>query len=295
METIKNGSKGNDVKILQQALGITADGIFGPKTEEVVKKFQKENNLTADGIVGPKTWQVILSHTSETQTVSSGVKSKYHIIFDYGHGKTTSGKRSPAYSTLSKEDQTYFAKYPEFGVDRYYEYLSNRVIGRETARQMRERGWQVHEILTQSEDLTDIGLTVRANRVNAICAKYGANNCVFISFHSNAAGDGKWLTAQGWSAYTTKKQNESDKLATALYDEADKIFKGRKIRKDMSDGDPDWEANFTVIYKTTCPSVLTESFFYDNIDDLKYIVSEVGRDAIIKVHINGIENYLNNK
>lgn len=57
MTTVKNGSKGDDVKILQQRLGLTVDGIFGKNTEKAVKEFQKANGLTADGIVGPKTWE----------------------------------------------------------------------------------------------------------------------------------------------------------------------------------------------------------------------------------------------
>lgn len=56
METIKQGSRGETVKILQQRLFVLVDGIFGPLTEESVKEFQKLNNLTVDGIVGPKTW-----------------------------------------------------------------------------------------------------------------------------------------------------------------------------------------------------------------------------------------------
>ena len=53
---LKKGSKGDDVKKLQQKLGITADGSFGPGTETAVKKWQTENGLTADGIVGDGTW-----------------------------------------------------------------------------------------------------------------------------------------------------------------------------------------------------------------------------------------------
>jgi len=53
---LKNGSKGDDVKKLQQKLGLTADGSFGPGTEGAVKKWQTENGLTADGIVGDGTW-----------------------------------------------------------------------------------------------------------------------------------------------------------------------------------------------------------------------------------------------
>jgi peptidoglycan hydrolase-like protein with peptidoglycan-binding domain len=36
--------------------GLAIDGMFGPKTEGSVKKFQGISNLKADGIVGPKTW-----------------------------------------------------------------------------------------------------------------------------------------------------------------------------------------------------------------------------------------------
>lgn len=53
---IKRGSKGTHVIYLQRKLGITPDGIFGPKTESAVRAFQTRNRLVADGIVGPKTW-----------------------------------------------------------------------------------------------------------------------------------------------------------------------------------------------------------------------------------------------
>jgi len=50
---LKLGSKGDNVKALQEKLGITADGDFGPGTEKAVKEWQTKNGLTADGIVGP--------------------------------------------------------------------------------------------------------------------------------------------------------------------------------------------------------------------------------------------------
>lgn len=56
MVTLKLGSKGDDVKKLQQVLCITpADGIFGKDTESKVKEYQKKNGLTVDGIVGQET------------------------------------------------------------------------------------------------------------------------------------------------------------------------------------------------------------------------------------------------
>jgi len=53
---LKVGSRGNEVKLLQEFLGIGVDGIFGKGTEAAVKEFQKINGLVADGIVGPSTW-----------------------------------------------------------------------------------------------------------------------------------------------------------------------------------------------------------------------------------------------
>lgn len=57
---LKKGSKSEDVKKLQEKLGLSADGDFGQKTEDAVKSFQTKNGLTPDGIVGPNTWQKII-------------------------------------------------------------------------------------------------------------------------------------------------------------------------------------------------------------------------------------------
>jgi putative chitinase len=53
--TLRRGMEGEDVKKMQQVLGVDADGIFGPGTATAVKKWQRANGLEADGIVGPKT------------------------------------------------------------------------------------------------------------------------------------------------------------------------------------------------------------------------------------------------
>ena len=57
MNTIKQGSRGDEVKTLQKKLNITPDGIFGKNTEAAVKAYQKAHGLTPDGIVGPHTWE----------------------------------------------------------------------------------------------------------------------------------------------------------------------------------------------------------------------------------------------
>ena len=53
---LKKGSKGAEVKELQELLHIFQDGVFGHITEEAVIEFQKANGLTPDGIVGDNIW-----------------------------------------------------------------------------------------------------------------------------------------------------------------------------------------------------------------------------------------------
>ncbi len=52
---LKLGSRGSAVKAVQRALGIPADGIYGPQTRAAVLAFQTRNGLGADGIAGPQT------------------------------------------------------------------------------------------------------------------------------------------------------------------------------------------------------------------------------------------------
>jgi putative chitinase len=53
--TLKLGSKGNEVKVLQAKLELAADGDFGPGTEAKLKAWQAANGMAADGIAGPAT------------------------------------------------------------------------------------------------------------------------------------------------------------------------------------------------------------------------------------------------
>lgn len=52
---LRRGSRGDSVKKLQEKLGISADGKFGPGTEQAVKDYQRKNSLKVDGIAGPET------------------------------------------------------------------------------------------------------------------------------------------------------------------------------------------------------------------------------------------------
>lgn len=69
--TLKKGSTGNEVKQLQMMLNeiygsvLVVDGIFGSKTESLVKQYQEDNHLVVDGIVGPQTWKSLEAHFSK--------------------------------------------------------------------------------------------------------------------------------------------------------------------------------------------------------------------------------------
>ena len=67
MKTLREGSKGTQVKVLQWLLnqsGFDAgkvDGIFGKGTKAAVRAYQKAKGLDDDGVVGKNTWTKLLA------------------------------------------------------------------------------------------------------------------------------------------------------------------------------------------------------------------------------------------
>ena len=195
------------------------------------------------------------------------------IFIDNGHGLMTAGKRSPD--------------------GQFREPFYNREIAKRVVSNLRDRGLDA-ELLVPEDD--DISLAERVRRINAACFLLGKQNVILISIHVNAAGNGsKWLNATGWSVYTCKGQTESDKLAECLCQAAIKNFPGRRIRTDISDGDMDWEDGFYILRKSLCVAVLTENFFMDSRDDLEYLQSRAGKQAVVDTHVEGIIEYLESR
>lgn len=91
---LKIGSRGQQVKDLQEFLGADADGIFGKGTEEAVKEWQTANGLDADGLVGPATWDAMgLATTDDSEKTfetSNGLIVNRHFLpqGEYKNGPT---------------------------------------------------------------------------------------------------------------------------------------------------------------------------------------------------------------
>lgn len=199
------------------------------------------------------------------------------ILIDNGHGKETAGKRSPD------------GKLQEW---QYTREIAQRIV---TALHLRG-----HHAEMLTPELSDTPLAERVRRVQQWCKEYGSTQVLLVSLHLNAAGDGsRWMTATGWESYTSPGDTDADLLANCLYEEARKVFAARtpslKVRTDLTDGDPDKEANFYLLRKTSCPAVLTENFFMDCPQDYAYLLSDGGKEDLIRVHVNGILAYIEAK
>ena len=72
MKTLRKGDRGEEVKVLQQALGVPVDGIFGNRTELAVIAWQLEHGLKSDGVVGEKTWGTIPTPDTHPQPLPKG-------------------------------------------------------------------------------------------------------------------------------------------------------------------------------------------------------------------------------
>ena len=190
------------------------------------------------------------------------------ILLDAGHGESTPGKRSPD--------------------GRLREYKYCREIASEVKKQLMDKGFEVELVVT---DDTDIPLMERCRKVNQYCDKYGKTNTVLVSIHCNAAGNGTdWMSAKGWSVFiSNNSSSKSKKLAECLFKVAGD--EGLTLRK-YSQTQVYWKQNLAICRETNCPAVLTENLFQDNKDDVEYLLSEEGKKTIVKIHVNGILDYI---
>jgi len=195
------------------------------------------------------------------------------VILDNGHGCDTKGKRSPEGFLCDEGHALYEYEFNRDVVSRIVDLI---VEGKDC--------YNISYTLLVPEE-EDISLRERVNRVNAIYA--GDRSCYLVSVHANAGG------GNGWEVFTSVGETMSDEIAEVFGEEATKAFPEFRMRRDIADGDFDKEAHFYVLKRTNCPAILTENFFMDTEKDLKFIMSDEGRQRIAQMHYDAIVRVFN--
>ena len=195
------------------------------------------------------------------------------VIFGTAHQESILGKGSPD--------------------GKFREYKYSREVCKAAAAILKDMGYRVF-IDVEDDDLKlpqAKELSARCRIVNELVKQY--KDCIYVSIHVNASGsDGKWHEGTGWEVFTSVGKTKSDELATCLYNAAKYNATDKKMRTDYSDGDADKEAHLYVLKNTNCPAVLTENFFQDNKKDVDYLLSDEGFHAIVRLHVEGILQYI---
>jgi N-acetylmuramoyl-L-alanine amidase len=178
------------------------------------------------------------------------IEPKFTVILDPAHGSDTSGKRSPD------------GKLREYQWSREVCKLLGILLDKEGIK------WEKTSYVDY-----EIGLRARVYHANQIDER-AKGKSFFLSLHINASGMGTdWMKARGFSVWTTRGTTKADRCATIIWDKFKEYFPDIPIRKDMVDGDVDYESNFTVLLCRP-PAVLVECLFQDNIDDVEILMSD---------------------
>jgi len=108
---------------------------------------------------------------------------------------------------------------------------------------------------------------------------------LFISIHSNACIDPQ---AHGFELWTSRGHTNADLIASNIFKAVEDYFPDLFKRKDLTDGDVDFERDLSVLKYTAMPAVLVELAFMSNPDDLKMLLSSEYRENMPKAIVKGI-------
>jgi N-acetylmuramoyl-L-alanine amidase len=206
------------------------------------------------------------------EEVSVGITNpKWTFLLDPGHGGivngeyVTPGKRSPLF--------------PDGSV--LYEGVNNRNNVKAVFNLAKNLGFKVVNMVAVEQDVSLISRVQAAN-------SYGKKS-VYISFHSDAAGNGTdWHSANGITVFTSKGQSLSDKFADIIFKHLRSQFPQMNFRQDMTDNDPDKEENFFVLQRTVMPAVLLELGFHTNFKEAQYIQTQDFRLKMSKAIVDAM-------
>lgn len=194
------------------------------------------------------------------------------ILIDNGHGINTPGKCSPD--------------------KRLREYAWSRDIAKRLDAKLKSLGYDSMRIVTEE---TDVPLAHRVQRVNNICKSVGSKNVLLVSIHNNAAGNGGWSTAKGFSVFVSKNASSNSKKCAAIFTDEAKTRNLMGNRSIPTEKYWTWgwtKSDIYILKNTNCPAVLTENMFMDNKEDCDFLLSEAGKNMIVDLHVAAIEKYV---
>ena len=116
----------------------------------------------------------------------------------------------------------------------------------------------------------NVSLQQRVGYANKLHAVTG--DCVFLSIHANASSRSGWGKPHGYTILHAPRGSKASR------DLAERINRSMRATTTASRGVR--TARFTVLTKTSCPAVLVECGFMDNIGDAQYMASGEGRYEI---------------
>lgn len=233
------------------------------------------------------------------------MSSKNLYLLDPGHSGLikgvyqTAGKRSPKFDDGSV----------------LYEGVNNRDNVKRVMAALKAEGIDCVDIVKSNKD---VPLEKRVADANAL---HKERPCVYISFHSDAAGYSyidaactilydklkhkhidprtykffhkeEWHPANGFSVYTSVGQTESDKFAEIVLNEVAARF-GNKLRwrTDKTDGDGDKEENFYVLKNTDCPAILIEAGFHTNKAEAMAMLTDAWKIQYVNSIVSAIKKW----
>ena len=192
--------------------------------------------------------------------------SRYTWLLDPGHGGLingvyqTNGKRSP--------------KLPDGRT--LYEGVFNRDIAARLIDIFHDSNTSVINLVDTNQDMP---LRERVRKANLLHQE--KSNCIYVSIHANAYGDGQTFnSARGIGVYHHVHSSKGQKLAKVLQPHLVRYtgFRDRGIKANET-----W-ANFYVLRKTHMPAILSENGFMTNLNEVEKLFDNTVRQHIAKAH-----------
>lgn len=275
---------------IQQAVGTTLDGIWGPRTraavaaklgcKDDVKAIQAAVGVAQDGKVGPLTLAGIAAKLGISQ-------ARVDVFLDVGHTADRAREWPSSFAASAWEtDAGRFilaALGFEPGVKDSFEHILNCAVARAVAKHLLAAGVSV-EVFDKPEMGNDAEISAVIAAANQVRPR------VFVSIHHNAQGGSAWKTmggtASGHACYYVQGRNGGRALAREISERLDDCRK----RYGMPDNRAEHvQAGSYAVIRKLDPQIaatLVEVGFYDNARDVCALVAHL--DAVGMAIAEGI-------